>query len=106
MQFHCHQRALFGIDADRRVLEALGMEAEIPDAGCCGMAGSFGFEKSHFDISRAVGERVLFPAVRAAPADTVIISDGFSCREQISQATGRRVLHLAEVIQRGIALSS
>ena len=102
VQFHCHQRALFGIDADRRALEALGVEAEIPDAGCCGMAGSFGFEKSHFDISRAVGERVLFPAVRAAPADTVIVSDGFSCREQISQATGRRVFHLAEILGRAV----
>src|SRR6185436_15133837 len=103
---HCHQRALFGIDADRRAFEALGVEAEIPDAGCCGMAGSFGFEKSHFDVSRAIGERVLFPAVRAAPADTVIVSDGFSCREQISQATGRRVFHLAEILGRAMDSSS
>jgi len=106
VQFHCHQRALFGIDADRRALEALGIAAEIPDAGCCGMAGSFGFEKSHFDVSRAIGERVLFPAVRAAPADTVIVSDGFSCREQISQATGRRVFHLAEILGRAMDSSS
>ena len=97
--FHCHQRALFGIEADRRTLEALGVEADIPDSGCCGMAGSFGFEKSHRDVSLAVGERVLFPAVRGAAADTLLVADGFSCREQISQATGRRALHLAEVIR-------
>jgi Fe-S oxidoreductase len=100
VQFHCHQRALFGIEADRRALEALGVEPEVPDSGCCGMAGSFGFEKSHFGVSLAVGERVLFPAVRAAAADTLVVADGFSCREQIFQATGRRALHLAEVIRR------
>jgi FAD/FMN-containing dehydrogenase/Fe-S oxidoreductase len=102
VQFHCHQRALFGIDADRRALESLGIDADVPDSGCCGMAGSFGFEKSHFGVSLAVGERVLFPAVRAASPDTVIVADGFSCREQISHATGRRALHLAEVIRRGM----
>ena len=70
------------------------------------MAGSFGFEKSHLAVSLAVGERVLFPAVRAAPPEALIVADGFSCREQISQATGRRALHLAEVIQRAMGLSS
>jgi Fe-S oxidoreductase len=99
VQFHCHQRALFGIDAGRRALTALGLKVDVPDSGCCGMAGSFGFEKSHFDVSLAVGERVLFPAVRAAPADTLLVADGFSCREQISQATGRRALHVAEVMR-------
>ena len=102
IQFHCHQRALFGIDADRRALESLGIDADVPDSGCCGMAGSFGFEKSHFGVSLAVGERVLFPAVRAASPDSLIVADGFSCREQISHATGRRALHLAEVIRRGV----
>ncbi len=100
VQFHCHQRALFGIDADRRALAASGLEADVPDSGCCGMAGSFGFEKSHFGVSLAVGERVLFPAVRAASDDTLIVADGFSCREQIFQATGRRAVHLAEALRR------
>jgi FAD/FMN-containing dehydrogenase/Fe-S oxidoreductase len=106
VQFHCHQRAIFGIDADRRTLAQAGIEAEVPDSGCCGMAGSFGFEKSHLDVSLAIGERVLFPAVREAPADTLIVADGFSCREQIFQATGRRALHLAEVIRGRVGLSS
>jgi Fe-S oxidoreductase len=105
VQFHCHQRALFGIDADRRALESLGLEPDVPDSGCCGMAGSFGFEKSHVAVSLAVGERVLFPAVRSAPPEALIVADGFSCREQIFQATGRRALHLAEVIRRGMGLS-
>ena len=63
------------------------------------MAGSFGFEKSHYEISLAIGERVLLPAVRAAAPDTLIVADGFSCREQIEQATDRRALHLAEVMR-------
>jgi Fe-S oxidoreductase len=63
------------------------------------MAGAFGFERAHYDVSMQIGERVLLPAVRAAPLDTLIISDGFSCREQIAQATNRRALHLAEVLQ-------
>jgi len=65
------------------------------------MAGSFGFERSHFDVSIAIGERVLLPAVRAATPETLVIADGFSCREQIAQATGRRPLHLAEVLRIG-----
>ena len=69
------------------------------DSGCCGMAGSFGFEAGHYDVSVAVGERVLLPAVRQAADDTLIIADGFSCREQIAGLTGRGALHLAQVIQ-------
>ncbi|HEY3172779.1 MAG TPA: FAD-linked oxidase C-terminal domain-containing protein, partial [Thermoanaerobaculia bacterium] len=99
VQFHCHQRAIFGIEADRRVFGRAGLDVEIPDSGCCGMAGSFGFERSHFDVSLAIGERVLLPAVRAAAPETLVIADGFSCREQIAQATGRRALHSAEVLR-------
>jgi Fe-S oxidoreductase len=96
---HCHHKALFGMDADRRVLERLGLRFDVLDSGCCGMAGAFGFEAGHYDVSMAVGERVLLPAVRTAPRDTFIITDGFSCREQIAQATDRRAMHLAEVVR-------
>jgi FAD/FMN-containing dehydrogenase/Fe-S oxidoreductase len=95
---HCHHHAVMGFDADERVLERLGLDTTLPDSGCCGMAGSFGFERQHYDISQACGERVLLPAVRSTDADTLVLADGFSCREQIRQATGRRALHLAEVI--------
>ncbi len=96
---HCHHKSVLGTDAERAVLDASGLEYEaLDDAGCCGMAGSFGFERSHYDISMAVGERALLPAVRATDSGTTIIADGFSCREQISQATGRPPRHLAEVL--------
>ncbi len=105
VQFHCHQRALFGTDADRRAFAAIGLQADVPDSGCCGMAGSFGFEKSHAAVSLAIGERVILPAVRAASPDTLVLADGFSCREQIFQATGRRAIHLAEAIRRAMESS-
>jgi Fe-S oxidoreductase len=95
---HCHQKALWGVDRDRALLGRMGMDVEVPDTGCCGMAGSFGFEADKFDVSIAVGERVLLPAVRTAGRDTVVVADGFSCREQVIQTTGRRPLHLAEVL--------
>ncbi len=80
------------------LLQRLGLDAEILDSGCCGMAGSFGFERSHYDVSVQVGERVLLPRVRAAAPDTLIVADGFSCREPIAQLTDRRALHLADVL--------
>ena len=86
-------------DAENAVLKKLGLDYELLDSGCCGMAGSFGFEAGHYDISVAVGERVLLPAVRQADEDTLIIADGFSCREQIAGLTGRGALHLAQVLQ-------
>jgi len=86
------------MDADVRVLDAMGLDYQLLDSGCCGMAGSFGFEHGHYEVSRKVGELVLLPAVRRAPADTLVIADGFSCREQIAQETNRRALHLAEVL--------
>ena len=81
------------------LLRKMGADLSSIDSGCCGMAGPFGFEKEKYAVSQAVGERVLLPAVRKAPADTLIVSDGFSCREQILQATGRQALHLAEALQ-------
>jgi hypothetical protein len=77
----------------------MGVDFVSPAAGCCGMAGSFGFEKDKYDVSVTVGELELLPAVRRAPASALIIADGFSCREQIAQCTDRHALHLAEVIQ-------
>jgi Fe-S oxidoreductase len=79
---------------------AAGLDAELPDAGCCGMAGSFGFDKRHYAVSMQVGERVLLPAVRQADPNTLIVADGFSCREQIRHATGQRAYHFAEVLER------
>ena len=102
VQFHCHQRAVFGVEADRKALARFGVDFDVPDSGCCGMAGAFGFETSHYDVSLAIGERVLLPEVREAPPGTLIVADGFSCREQIAQATGRRALHLAEVLGSGL----
>jgi Fe-S oxidoreductase len=95
---HCHQQAILGMDAHREALERIGVDCEIPDAGCCGMAGSFGFEKEKYDVSMACAERVLLPALRAAPPDALVIANGFSCREQVAQATGRLPRHLAEVL--------
>jgi Fe-S oxidoreductase len=95
---HCHHKAVMGFDAEQRVLRQLGVRAEHLDSGCCGMAGAFGFEAEHYGVSMAIGERVLLPRVRDADLDTMVLSDGFSCREQIAQATGRRALHLAEVV--------
>jgi FAD/FMN-containing dehydrogenase/Fe-S oxidoreductase len=99
---HCHQKALVGMDSESAVLAATGLAVEVLDAGCCGMAGAFGFEAAHYDVSIGAGERVLLPAVRAAAADTLVVADGFSCREQIAQTTERRALHLAEVLRLGL----
>jgi Fe-S oxidoreductase len=96
---HCHQKALMGMGSDESVLTKIGLDFKTIDSGCCGMAGSFGFEKEHYDVSLSVGELVLLPAVRKAAEDTLIVANGFSCREQIAQTTGRRPLHLAQVIQ-------
>jgi len=96
-QVHCHQYAELGFDADRSLLCAIGVATEVLDAGCCGLAGNFGFEKGHYGVSMAAGERALLPAVRAAGEHTEVLADGFSCRTQIRQATLRRPLHLAEL---------
>jgi Fe-S oxidoreductase len=101
---HCHHKALMKMDDESSLLRRMGVELHLIDSGCCGMAGSFGFEKDKFDISQAIGERVLLPAVRKTSPETLIVSDGFSCREQIRQSTGRRAIHIAEAIQ--LALQS
>jgi FAD/FMN-containing dehydrogenase/Fe-S oxidoreductase len=102
VHMHCHHKAIMRTVQEETVLKKLGLDYTVLDSGCCGMAGSFGFEKDHYDISIASGERVLLPAVRNAEKDTLIIADGFSCREQIAQTTHRHALHLAQVIQLAI----
>jgi FAD/FMN-containing dehydrogenase/Fe-S oxidoreductase len=96
---HCHHKAIMKMTDEESLLRKMGVDLESPDAGCCGMAGPFGFEKSKYAVSQAVGERVLLPAVRKARPDALIVADGFSCQEQILQATGRRAIHLAEAIR-------
>ncbi len=97
---HCHHRAVLGFDADLRLLDRLGLDYHLLDSGCCGMAGAFGYEAGEkARVAAAVGELVLLPAVRAAEPDTLIVTDGFSCRSQIAQGTGREPLHLAQVLQ-------
>jgi Fe-S oxidoreductase len=83
------------------ILSKTSAHIDLLDAGCCGMAGPFGFEKEKYEVSQSLGERVLLPAVRSASAETLIVTDGFSCREQIAQNTDRRALHFAEVISTG-----
>ncbi|HEX3686975.1 MAG TPA: (Fe-S)-binding protein, partial [Gaiellaceae bacterium] len=97
---HCHQQATGGTGPDQQLLEQMGVEVEVLDAGCCGMAGGWGYETGHYDVSIACGERVLLPKVRAAAPDTLLVADGFSCRSQIEQAsnTERRALHAAQVL--------
>ena len=99
---HCHHKAIMKMNAEEAVLTRMGMDFDSPAPGCCGMAGAFGFENDKYEISREIGELELLPAVRDASPETLIIANGFSCREQISQETGRHALHLAEVIQMGL----
>jgi Fe-S oxidoreductase len=96
---HCHQKSLMKMTAEESILRRIGIDFQSPAPGCCGMAGSFGFERDKYAVSMAIGELELLPAIRQAPADWLIIADGFSCREQIAQSTGRRALHLSEVLQ-------
>jgi Fe-S oxidoreductase len=99
VQGHCHHKTVLGMESEESVLKKMGLDFQILDAGCCGMAGAFGFEKDHYEISKQIGERRLLPAVRNAERDTLIIANGFSCREQIRQETGREAKHLAEVVR-------
>jgi FAD/FMN-containing dehydrogenase/Fe-S oxidoreductase len=98
MQPHCHQYADLGLDADRSVLQTAGVDTTVLDAGCCGLAGNFGFEAGHYDVSVAVAEHALLPAVRAT--SDPILADGFSCRTQLRQLTDREPIHLATLLAR------
>jgi Fe-S oxidoreductase len=97
---HCHLKAVTGTAATMALLRAIpGTEVAEVDAGCCGMAGSFGFEAEHYDLSMEIGELRLFPAVRAEPAGTVIAASGVSCRQQIAHGTGRAARHPLEIVR-------
>jgi Fe-S oxidoreductase len=99
---HCHQKAVLDMEPHGRILAAMGVESGIPESGCCGLAGSFGFEKGKYELSRAIGERHLLPAIRSAPEDTLLIANGFSCREQMRLVPGANPLHLSQVIHRAL----
>jgi FAD/FMN-containing dehydrogenase/Fe-S oxidoreductase len=96
---HCHHKSIMKMTAEESLLRRLGVDFTSPAPGCCGMAGSFGFERDKYHVSQAIGELELLPAVRQAPPGWLIIADGFSCREQIAQGTSRQALHIAEVLQ-------
>ncbi len=95
---HCHHKAIMRMHDEESIFKKMGLDFETLDSGCCGMAGSFGFEEDKYDISVRIGERVLLPAVRNAERSTMVIADGFSCREQVAQLTKRTALHTAEVL--------
>ncbi len=97
-QFHCHQRAVFGTEPDRRLLARLGLDLTSVDEGCCGLAGNFGFEQGHYDVSVTCAEQSFIPALRADPT-SIVVADGFSCRLQIEQLGGRKPLHLAQLLR-------
>jgi FAD/FMN-containing dehydrogenase/Fe-S oxidoreductase len=100
VHMHCHHRAVMGINSEKEILTRMGMEFEVLESGCCGMAGAFGFEKGeHYEISVKCGERALLPRVRSVANDELLITSGFSCREQIQQCAEKRAYHLAEVLQ-------
>ncbi len=100
---HCHQEALMGIDGERELLSRAGLDVEVLNSGCCGMAGSFGYLAGEpYEVSVRAGERVLLPAVRSASEDALVVADGFSCRTQITSATERRALHSAQVLALGL----
>jgi FAD/FMN-containing dehydrogenase/Fe-S oxidoreductase len=102
MHGHCHHKAILKMSAEESVLRRMGIDFQTPAPGCCGMAGSFGFEADRYDVSMDIGELELLPAVRKAPPDWLVIANGFSCREQIAQGTDRQALHLAEILQMAI----
>jgi FAD/FMN-containing dehydrogenase/Fe-S oxidoreductase len=96
---HCHHKSIMKMGAEDQLYKKMGLLFEIPDTGCCGLAGSFGFESGHDEISRKIGEQRLIPMVRQAAKDTLIIADGFSCKHQIKEMTDREALHTAQLLQ-------
>jgi Fe-S oxidoreductase len=98
VQAHCNHHAVMGFKPELELLDRLGLSVERPPQGCCGMAGAFGFAAETYEVSQVIAERVLLPAVREAQRETLILADGFSCREQIEQGTGRATMHVAELL--------
>ena len=97
MHAHCHHKAVLGTAAEQELLHGAGLDLQVLDSGCCGVAGSFGYE--HYELSMKIGEQGLLPAVRAAPSGALIIADGFSCRSQIAHGSDRRAMHIAQALQ-------
>ncbi|WP_017556995.1 FAD-binding and (Fe-S)-binding domain-containing protein [Nocardiopsis baichengensis] len=104
-QVHCHQHAVIGYDPERELMDMAGIRTRVLDSGCCGLAGNFGFEEGHYEVSKAVGEQALLPAVREADPGTLVVADGFSCRTQVAQETDRTAVHLAEALAAGLPRS-
>jgi Fe-S oxidoreductase len=112
VQLHCHQHAVLGEHADSEVLARAGVDADVLDSGCCGLAGNFGFERGHYEVSMACAEDGLLPALRQSDDDTLVVADGFSCRTQVEQSgvldgrdpgtSRRQPLHLAQVLAAGL----
>ena len=101
---HCHQKALSSVVPTVKMLELpVKYQVRMIPSGCCGMAGSFGYEAEHFEVSQKIGELVLLPAVRETPADVLIAAPGTSCRHQIKDATGRRAFHPIEILHDALA---
>ena len=102
VQGHCHHKAVMRLKEENSLMEKMDLDHRVLESGCCGMAGAFGYEDDKYPVSIACGERVLLPEVRKAPVSTIIVADGFSCKEQIAQETNRHALHLAEVLKLGM----
>jgi len=102
VQPHCHHHSVIGFDKEAALLDRLRIKVERPPQGCCGMAGAFGMARETFDVGKAIGERILLPRVRELDAETIIVADGFSCREQIEMHGGRKTLHLVELLRERI----
>ena len=103
VQAHCHHRSVLGLEAETALLGRLGLDAQVLQSGCCGMAGSFGYEAGEkYEVSMRCAEDALLPAIRAAGRDTLVLADGFSCRSQIRHGTGREPLHLAQVLREAV----
>jgi Fe-S oxidoreductase len=94
---HCHQKSVFGMKGETVLLEKLGVRWTMLDTGCCGMAGSFGFSGGHYDLSMRIAEDKLLPLIRKVPATAFVVTNGFSCREQIHQGAGRSAIHVAQL---------
>jgi FAD/FMN-containing dehydrogenase/Fe-S oxidoreductase len=102
VQGHCHHKAVMRLKEEKSLMEKMQLDYRVLESGCCGMAGAFGYEKDKYEVSLACGERSLLPEVRKASVSTIIVADGFSCKEQIAQETNRHALHLAEVLKLGL----